>query len=185
MPEPYWHHNVHYQRLVLRAVPDGCAHALDVGCGDGLLARKLTARLPAVTGVGRSPEAIRTAREQSRHLPNVTFRRAGYLGDHLPAHAHSLVSAAHRRRPSHRPPAGLRRAGPPAGGPLAAIRLGRDRSALDWGVRLAGQAVSRVIRAVRGCPPWARWRRGPRLRRWRGRCCPDPGSAACCCVAAH
>jgi hypothetical protein len=31
----YWNHNVHYQPVILNAVPPGCDTALDVGCGDG------------------------------------------------------------------------------------------------------------------------------------------------------
>jgi hypothetical protein len=37
----YWNHNVHYQPVILRAVPPGCGAALEVGCGDGLLASRL------------------------------------------------------------------------------------------------------------------------------------------------
>jgi hypothetical protein len=37
----YWNHNVHYQPVILKAVPRGCPAALDVGCGDGLLAGRL------------------------------------------------------------------------------------------------------------------------------------------------
>jgi len=37
----YWNHNVHYQPVILNAVPPGCRTALDVGCGDGLLAARL------------------------------------------------------------------------------------------------------------------------------------------------
>ena len=40
----YWNHNVHYQPVILNAVPGGCGAALEVGCGDGLLARRLAAR---------------------------------------------------------------------------------------------------------------------------------------------
>ena len=40
----YWNHNVHYQPVILNAVPPGCRTALDVGCGDGLLASRLAAR---------------------------------------------------------------------------------------------------------------------------------------------
>ena len=40
----YWNHNVHYLPVILAAVPPGCGAALDVGCGDGLLARRLAAR---------------------------------------------------------------------------------------------------------------------------------------------
>jgi hypothetical protein len=46
-----WNHNVHYQPVVLQAVPAGCGAALEVGCGDGLLAGgRLTARPPEPTG---------------------------------------------------------------------------------------------------------------------------------------
>ena len=37
-PAGYWNHNVHYQSIILGAVPPGCGPALDVGCGDGVLA---------------------------------------------------------------------------------------------------------------------------------------------------
>ncbi len=40
----YWNHNVHYQLVILRAVPAGCDRALEVGCGDGLLAGRLAER---------------------------------------------------------------------------------------------------------------------------------------------
>lgn len=40
----YWNHNTHYHRLVLDAMPDPCEAALDVGCGEGLLARRLATR---------------------------------------------------------------------------------------------------------------------------------------------
>jgi hypothetical protein len=45
----YWNHNVHYQRVIQDAVPERCGAAVDVGCGDGLLACKLAARCAAVT----------------------------------------------------------------------------------------------------------------------------------------
>src|ERR1035438_1423379 len=34
-----WNHNIHYHDVVLRSVPPRCRRALDVGCGQGLLAR--------------------------------------------------------------------------------------------------------------------------------------------------
>ena len=56
--DEYWNHNVHYQRVILDAVPDGCGAAVDVGCGDGLLARKLAGRCAAVTGIDRDEPII-------------------------------------------------------------------------------------------------------------------------------
>ncbi len=33
-----WSHNIHYHPLILSAVPAGCERALEVGCGEGILA---------------------------------------------------------------------------------------------------------------------------------------------------
>ena len=49
----YWNHNVHYQPVILRAVPPRCGPALDVGCGDGMLACRLAERCTEVTGIDR------------------------------------------------------------------------------------------------------------------------------------
>ncbi|MET8245641.1 class I SAM-dependent methyltransferase [Streptomyces sp. NPDC005202] len=92
MTDPYWNHNVHYHPVVLAAVPDGCRTALDVGCGDGLPARKLAARADAVTAVDRSPEMIRLARRCVHG--NVTFLEADFLDDpRLPDGGYDFVSA--------------------------------------------------------------------------------------------
>jgi enterochelin esterase-like enzyme len=40
-----WNHNIQYHDVVLRSIPRRAARALDVGCGQGLLAQQL-ARLP-------------------------------------------------------------------------------------------------------------------------------------------
>jgi SAM-dependent methyltransferase len=62
----YWNHNVHYQGVILDAVPAGCQAALDVGCGDGLLAVRLAARCGAVTGIDRDGPMIAAARARAR-----------------------------------------------------------------------------------------------------------------------
>ncbi|SEM69643.1 class I SAM-dependent methyltransferase [Nonomuraea pusilla] len=71
-----WNHNVHYHPLVLRALPERCESALDVGCGDGLLAAKLAARAGHVTGVDSSPEMIELAR---RRHPGVEFVHGDFM----------------------------------------------------------------------------------------------------------
>ncbi|MFC8146738.1 class I SAM-dependent methyltransferase [Streptomyces paradoxus] len=76
MADPHWNHNVHHHPAVLAAVPDGCRTALDAGCGDGLLTRKPAARSAAVTGVDRSPEMIKLAREHAYVPGNVVYREA-------------------------------------------------------------------------------------------------------------
>jgi 2-polyprenyl-3-methyl-5-hydroxy-6-metoxy-1,4-benzoquinol methylase len=71
--EPYWNTNVARHPGILRAVPEGCGDALDVGCGDGLLARKLTGRAKHVTGIDKSPDMIARARESAASHPQLTF----------------------------------------------------------------------------------------------------------------
>jgi SAM-dependent methyltransferase len=90
--ETYWNHNVHYHAVVLDALPDGCRTALDVGCGDGLLAAKLATRVDAVTGVDRSAEMIRLAGK--RDAGNITFLEGDYLDSaRLDEESYDFVSA--------------------------------------------------------------------------------------------
>ena len=78
----YWNHNVHYQPVILESVPPGCGVALDVGCGDGMLACKLAARCAEVTGIDRDTRMITLARERAKAsaLANVEFVEADFRG---------------------------------------------------------------------------------------------------------
>ncbi|WP_083889376.1 class I SAM-dependent methyltransferase [Nocardia pneumoniae] len=49
--DPYWNHNTHYHPWLLKQVPHAAHTALDIGCGDGLLAGKLARRGLTVTGI--------------------------------------------------------------------------------------------------------------------------------------
>ncbi|MET7570956.1 class I SAM-dependent methyltransferase [Streptomyces sp. NPDC005492] len=142
MTDPYWNHNVHYHPVVVDAVPEGCRTALDVGCGDGLLVRKLASRAESVTGVDRSPQMIRLGRAD---LPeNVTFVEADYLDDTaLDEGTYDFVSAvavvhhtefeqAVRRLVSLLAP----------GGRLVIVGLACNRTFLDWVISGCGLPVS-------------------------------------------
>ncbi|MEV5484374.1 MULTISPECIES: class I SAM-dependent methyltransferase [Streptomyces] len=145
LPNPYWNHNVHYHRLVLDAVPDGCTRALDIGCGDGLLVRKLARRIPEVTGVDRSSAMIRLAREAGARTPNATFVEADFMTaadgvlpgpyDFLSAVAvlhHLDFTAAVRRMADLLAP----------GGRLVVIGLANNGTPLDWLIGVAGLPAS-------------------------------------------
>lgn len=155
MPDPYWNHNVHYHASVLAAVPEGCREALDVGCGDGLLARKLAERAVSVTGVDRSPEMIRQARAASPG--DITFLEADYLdGTALPEGKYDFVSAVavvHHAR-FEDAVAGLVRLLAP-GGRLVIVGMAYNKTALDWVVSGCGLPASLLVRRLRG------GRRGP------------------------
>ncbi|MEU3520770.1 class I SAM-dependent methyltransferase [Streptomyces sp. NPDC006654] len=90
--DTHWNHNVHYHPVVLDAIPAGCRTALDVGCGDGLLAAGLASRAESVTGVDRSAEMIRLAGK--REAQNVTFLEGDYRdGSLLDEGGYDFVSA--------------------------------------------------------------------------------------------
>jgi SAM-dependent methyltransferase len=54
-----WNHNLHYHPVVLAAVPERCERALDVGCGEGVLARRLPGH---VVGIDADATCIDLAR---------------------------------------------------------------------------------------------------------------------------
>ncbi|GAA4105553.1 class I SAM-dependent methyltransferase [Actinomadura miaoliensis] len=80
----YWNHNTHYHGVVLSSVPRGCGAALDVGCGDGLLVRRLAPRAEHVTGLDASAEMVARARELSEGVGNVEFVEADFLEYDVP-----------------------------------------------------------------------------------------------------
>jgi SAM-dependent methyltransferase len=148
MTADYWNHNVHYHPLVLEAVPEGCGAALDVGCGDGLLAQKLADRARTVVGVDRSSEMIRLARERSRSLSAVAFAQADFLEESdqgpLAAGQYDFVSAVavvHHAEFDQAVRALVRLLAP--GGRLVVIGLACNRTPLDWVISGAGVPVSR------------------------------------------
>ncbi|GAB2735187.1 class I SAM-dependent methyltransferase [Amycolatopsis magusensis] len=144
--KPYWNTNVARHPDILRAVPAGCAHALDVGCGDGLLARKLAGRAEHVTGIDTSAEMIARARERL----NATFVQADFLTADLPEPGYDFlcsVTAIHhmdfdaaltRMRELLKP-----------GGTLVVVGLALDSTALDWARRIATAPAVKVVKLAR------------------------------------
>jgi len=150
MTDPYWNHNVHYHPLVLDAVPDGCREALDVGCGDGLLARKLAQKAASVTGVDRSPEMIRQARAAASG--NITFLEADYLnGTALSEGGYDFVSAVAvvHHAPFEDAVDGLVRL-PAPGGRLVIVGMAYNETALDWLISGCGLPASMLIGRLKG-----------------------------------
>jgi SAM-dependent methyltransferase len=60
---PYYDHNAHYGRLLLQAIPNGCRNALDVGCGNGHLVRRIAEQTGTnVVGIDADARMVETAR---------------------------------------------------------------------------------------------------------------------------
>nr|WP_223182469.1 MULTISPECIES: class I SAM-dependent methyltransferase [unclassified Streptomyces] len=142
----YWNHNVQYHPLVLDAVPEVCREALDIGCGEGLLARRLAQRVGAVTGVDSSPAMIRLARERGAHLGNATFTEGDFLTKGLlPEDRYDFISAvAVVHHVDFTAAIGTMARLLSPGGRLLIIGLARDRTLLDWTVSAAGVPAARL-----------------------------------------
>lgn len=59
--DDWWSHNLHYHSVILDSVPTGCQRALDIGCGQGALTRRLRSFVPDVTGLDRDERSIELA----------------------------------------------------------------------------------------------------------------------------
>jgi len=149
----YWNHNVHYQPVILRAVPPGCGAALEVGCGDGLLASRLAERCAEVTAI--DPDARMTAlartRAQRARPGQVTVVEADYLA--YPVADASFDFACANTSLHHMDfaaaLAAMARALRP-GGRLAVIGLAAHGSFGDYLADAPGIPAGLVYRAVRG-----------------------------------
>jgi 2-polyprenyl-3-methyl-5-hydroxy-6-metoxy-1,4-benzoquinol methylase len=73
-----WNHNIHYHRLILEAIPPGCQRVLDVGCGEGMLARQLAPLVPHVVGLDQDAASLDLARRQDTD-GKIGFIRGDFL----------------------------------------------------------------------------------------------------------
>ena len=147
----YWNHNVHYQPVILSAVPPGCGPALDVGCGDGLLACRLAGRCGSVTGIDSDARMITLARKRAEGSPGqLTFVEADFLGHSMAEASFDFVCAntSLHHMDFETALAGMSRLLRP-GGRLAVVGLAANGSAWDWLAGAAGVPAAQFYRAVR------------------------------------
>ena len=153
----YWNHNVHYQPVILRAVPAHCRAALKVGCGDGQLAHRLAERCAEVTAIDRDARMIALARAKMRTAGpgRVTFVEADFLTHPLAAASFDFVCAntALHHMDFGAALTALARVLRP-GGRLAVVGLAANGSVSDYLAGVPGLPVDRFYRAIyRGSGP--------------------------------
>jgi 2-polyprenyl-3-methyl-5-hydroxy-6-metoxy-1,4-benzoquinol methylase len=139
-----WNHNIHYIPLVLGAVRPGAENALDVGCGEGTLVRRLRELLGNVTGIDPDGESL-TAARRVRSAAGIEYIRDDFLDypfapgsfDFVSCvaalHHMDEVAALERIRDLLRP-----------GGSLAVIGLARSRLPRDLPWEISGAVATRV-----------------------------------------
>lgn len=86
-----WNHSIHYWRKFQDWVPDGPGRALDVGTGEGFVARALAARKWTVTAIDADHESLTRAREQDSD--NITYIEGDVMTADLPLGSFDVVSA--------------------------------------------------------------------------------------------
>jgi 2-polyprenyl-3-methyl-5-hydroxy-6-metoxy-1,4-benzoquinol methylase len=126
-----WNHNIHYHRLILAAVPPGCQRVLDVGCGEGMLARQLSRVVPHVVGIDQDPASIELAR---RHDPGgaIEFICGDFLACRFaPASFQMITSVAALHHMDARAALGRMSQLLMPGGVLAVVGLARSRRPAD------------------------------------------------------
>ncbi len=142
-----WNHNIHYHSVVLATVPDDASDALDVGCGEGLLTRRLRQQVRRVVGIDRDEPSLALARTQSQE--DVTYvlgdfmtypfepETFDFVGSVASLHHMDIGPALERMRSLLRP-----------GGTLAVIGLARS-GPRDVPFDLAGHVLNRYLKRSR------------------------------------
>ena len=141
-----WNHNIHYQPLLLAAVPPTAATALEVGTGDGMLSRRLRDRVPDVTAIDVDAAMVALAQGHP-DARDVTYVHDDFLrhpfapgsfdfvGSIATLHHMEPAAALQRMRSLLRP-----------GGTLAVLGLFRAELPRDLAWALAGAATTRALK---------------------------------------
>lgn len=142
-----WNHNTHHHPVVLGAVRPGYRRAIDVGCGEGVLARELRAVLPDVTGVDVDGPSIALARRRDPAATVTWVHGDVHDVDLAPADLVASVAALHHGAAA----AGLRRLRDlvAPGGTLVVVGLARSRPR-DLPADLAAVVAHHILRRRHG-----------------------------------
>jgi 2-polyprenyl-3-methyl-5-hydroxy-6-metoxy-1,4-benzoquinol methylase len=151
MSKPPWNHNIHYHRLVLRAMRRPCGRALDVGCGQGLLTRKLASQTDHVTGIDLDGNALAYAVAASDADGRIDYVHGDAMLHPFADESFDFIVAVATLHHLPLEPALTRfKASLKPGGVLAVIGLFRSESALDYAVAAVAIPASFILRALRG-----------------------------------
>jgi SAM-dependent methyltransferase len=146
---PRWNHNLHYHRLILDEVPAGARTALDVGTGDGLLARDLHRIVPDVTAIDLAADVLERARAEDA---DVHWVRGDVFTHPFAIESFDVVASIAVLHHFPDLEAGLRRLAEltAPGGLLAVVGLARSTSLVDLAYDVAGTAQHQYLSRRRG-----------------------------------
>jgi ubiquinone/menaquinone biosynthesis C-methylase UbiE len=73
-----WNHNEHFHGWIMHNLPDRRHAAVDIGCGEGVLVRKLATRFAQVTGIDRNEGMTAAASARLRGFAQVSIQRGDF-----------------------------------------------------------------------------------------------------------
>jgi 2-polyprenyl-3-methyl-5-hydroxy-6-metoxy-1,4-benzoquinol methylase len=144
-----WNHNIHYHRLILDSVPAGARDALDVGCGEGMLARRLRRVVPNVMGIDLDQPSIDLAKGHSP-ADGIDYRCGDFLtypfapesfdviASVATVHHMDAAGALTRMRELLRP-----------GGTLSVVGLARSRLPAELPIEVAAALTDTIYRLTK------------------------------------
>ena len=146
-----WNHNIHYHDLVLRSVPPGCRRALDVGCGQGLLARRLAQHCQEVIAIDNDHDALSRARIGDGAETRITFVEDDFMThEFAPGNFDLIVAVATLHHLPLRPALARFRNLLRPNGILAVVGLYRGETLSDMALAAAAFPTSWIFRFLRG-----------------------------------
>jgi 2-polyprenyl-3-methyl-5-hydroxy-6-metoxy-1,4-benzoquinol methylase len=147
---PGWNHNVEYHRVVREALGAPPSRVLDVGTGDGLLARELAAVGHEVTAIDVDAPTIARARAQANGAP-IDFVVGDVMSHPLePESFDGVVSIATLHHLPEAAALARLAALVRPGGTVVVVGLARSRPPHDAPWDLAGAVLTRLRRRQHG-----------------------------------
>ena len=145
-----WNHNIHYHSIALNAAPRPCHRALDVGCGQGMLAQQLALRCDEVFAIDLDAASLAKAKSACSRLNSkstIEFIQEDILTYPFPPAGFDLITsiATLHHLPLSRALTRFRDLLRP-GGILAVIGLYRARTPTDYAWAAVAAPVSRLLR---------------------------------------
>jgi len=128
----YWNHNTAFHPELVAAVPGPGARVLDIGCGDGLLLERLSARAGHAVGVEPDAATVRAAQARLAGARDVEIVHSSFLEAEFDSGPFDLVTcvAALHHMPL-RPALERMKALTAAGGQIRVVGLAADRTVTD------------------------------------------------------
>jgi ubiquinone/menaquinone biosynthesis C-methylase UbiE len=145
-----WNHNIHYHGVVLRSIPPNSKRALDVGCGQGLLTRRLAENCEKVIGIDIDRNTLISAEAAGNSEQRVVFIEGDVMTYPFPEGSFDLITAvATLHHLPLRPALARFQKLLKPGGMLAVIGLYRQHDIEDYLWAAIALPTSRILRCLR------------------------------------